>query len=91
MAVDGQGKFLFILNPQSNSISMFQIDASSGTPTEVPGSPFSTGPTINPNNAPCQPISLATEASGHYLYVGYALGNIPPNAAITPFAIDAAS
>jgi 6-phosphogluconolactonase (cycloisomerase 2 family) len=91
LAIDGQGKFLFILNPQSNSISMFQIDASSGALSEVPASPFSAGPTINPNNAPSQPISIAAEPSGKYLYVGYASGNVLPSAAVTPFAIDAAN
>lgn len=91
LAVDGQGKFLFILNPQSNSISMFQIDGSTGMLSEVPNSPFSVGPTINPNNAPSQPISIAAEPSGKYLYVGYAVGNIFPNAAVTPLAIDAAN
>ncbi len=91
VAIDGQGKFLFVLNPQSNNISMFQIDGTTGTLTEVPNSPFAVGATINPNNAPSQPLSLATEASGHYLYVGYASGNTAPNAAVTPLAIDSAN
>jgi 6-phosphogluconolactonase (cycloisomerase 2 family) len=91
VAVDGQGKFLFVLNPQSDTISMFQIDQTTGALAEVPNSPFSTGPTINPNNAPSNPVSIATESSGKYLYVGYANGNVAPNSAITPFAIDAAN
>ena len=91
VAVDGQGKFLFVINPQSNTISMFQIDQSSGALSEVPNSPFASGATINPGNAPSDPISIAAEATGKYLYVGYANGNVPPNAAITPFAIDSAN
>src|SRR5579859_3275404 len=72
LAIDGQGRFLFVLNPVSDSISMFQIDSSTGALTEVPGSPFAAGPTVNPNLAPSDPISLATEVSGNFLYVGYA-------------------
>lgn len=91
VAIDGLGKFLFILNPQSNTVSMFQVDGSTGALTEVPSSPFATGPTINPNQAPSQPISIAAEPTGRYLYVGYAVGNIAPNAAVTPLAIDSAN
>jgi len=91
VAIDGLGKFLFVLNPQNDTISMFQIDAATGALTEVPHSPFATGPTINPNQAPSQPISIAAEPTGHYLYVGYAVGNIFPNAAVTPLAIDTAN
>src|SRR5437016_921545 len=40
VAIDGQGKFLFVLNPKSNNISMFQIDSASGVLSEVPASPF---------------------------------------------------
>lgn len=91
LAIDGQGKFLFVLNPQSNTISMFQINQSTGALAEVPNSPFATGSTINPSNAPSLPISIAAESSGKYLYVGYRNGNVSPNAAITPFSIDAAN
>src|SRR5215469_15426576 len=56
LAIDGQGKFLFVLNPLSNDISMFQINQTSGALSEVSGSPFAVPPTINPNMAPSQPI-----------------------------------
>jgi len=91
LAVDALGRFLFVLNANTNGISMFQINSSTGGLTEVPGSPFSVGPTINPNQAPSQPISLATEKSGKYLYVGYTGGNTQNFCAITPFVIDAAN
>jgi 6-phosphogluconolactonase (cycloisomerase 2 family) len=90
-AVDGQGRFLFILNPVSDDISMFQIDASTGALTEVPGSPFATPPTINPNQAPSSPTCMATEASGQFLYVGFASGNLSGYAAINEYVIDAAN
>src|SRR5205814_7724147 len=70
---------------------MFQINSSTGTITEVPTSPFSSGRTVNLNQAPSQPVSLATEKSGKYLYVGYTGGNFSNSSAITPFAIDAAN
>jgi len=89
VAVDALGRFLFVLNPATNGISMFQIDSSTGAITEVPSSPFSAGRTVNLNQAPSLPVSLATEKSGKYLYVGYTGGNFSNTSAITPFAIDA--
>jgi len=91
MAVDALGRFLFVLNPTTDGISMFQINSSTGALTEVPTSPFAAGKTINLNQAPSQPVSLATEKSGKYLYVGYTSGNFSNSSAITPFAIDAAN
>ena len=91
VAIDGQGKFLFVLNATSNNIAMYQIDAATGALTEVPNSPFAAGPTVNPNVAPSLPISLAGEKSGSFLYVGYANGDSSTTSAIIPFAIDAAN
>ena len=91
LAVDALGRLLFVLNQTTNSISMYQINSSTGVLTEVPNSPFSAGATINPNQAPSQPVSLATEKSGKYLYVGYRGGNVSSFSAITPFNIDAAN
>jgi hypothetical protein len=90
MAVDALGRFLFVLNPTTDGISMFQINSSTGAVTEVPSSPFAAGKTINLNQAPSQPVSLATEKSGKYLYVGYTSGNFsnssapPPQQVVTP-------
>ena len=91
VAIDGQGRFLFVLNPTSNNVSMYQIDASTGALTEVTNSPFAAGATINPNVAPSVPISLATEKSGNFLYVGYANGDSTTTSAVIPFSIDAAN
>lgn len=91
MAVDALGRFLFVLNPTTDGISMFQINSSTGALTEAPSSPFAAGKTINLNQAPSLPVSLATEKSGKYLYVGYTGGNFSDSSAITPFAIDAAN
>jgi 6-phosphogluconolactonase (cycloisomerase 2 family) len=88
VAIDGQGKFLFVLNPKSNDISMLQIDQASGALTEVPASPFQVPKTINPNLAPSQPISIATEKSGRFLFVGYLLGDIQGLSSVVSLAID---
>ena len=86
MAVDGQGKFLFVAGPAS--IAMYAIDPASGALTEVPSSPFPYIPTINPSQAPSNPLSIATERTGEYVYVGFqnALGS--PYSSITPYLID---
>jgi hypothetical protein len=88
VAIDGQGKFLFVLNPNSNDISMFQIDQASGALTEVPASPFAVHTTINPNLAPSQPLSITTERSGKFLFVGYYLGDIQGNSSVVSLMID---
>jgi 6-phosphogluconolactonase (cycloisomerase 2 family) len=91
MAIDGLGRFLFVINTSTNNISMFQIDQSTGSLTPVPGSPFSTGPTENPNMAATSPVCLAAEKSGQFLYVGYRFGNLVNQGAINEYLIDAAN
>src|SRR5215472_7670705 len=88
LAIDGQGKFLFVLNPVSNDISMSQIDQTSGALAEVSGSPFAVPPTINPNMAPSQPISIAAEPSGKFLFVGYFKGDVQGESSVVSLAID---
>lgn len=90
MAIDGQGKFLFVLNPNSDDISMFQIDQASGALSEVPGSPFAF-PAMSANTpAPSQPLSIAAEPSGKFLFVGYffAFGGNQGPSSVTSLAID---
>ena len=86
VAIDGQGKFLFVLNPTSNNISMFQIDQASGGIAEVPTSPFAV-PAVGSNAAPSQPISIAAESSGKFLFVGYFNGSFSGDSAIVSLAI----
>ena len=88
VAIDGQGKFLFVLNPKSNDISMFQIDPTSGALSEVPASPFQVPASLPPNPAPSQPISIATEKSGKFVFVGYYMGDIVGSSAIVTLSID---
>ncbi|HKM84511.1 MAG TPA: choice-of-anchor D domain-containing protein [Candidatus Acidoferrum sp.] len=90
MAVDGQGKFLFVAGP--TSIAMYEIDPASGALTEVPHSPFPYIPTLNANQAPSDALSIATEPTGQFVYVGFQNGDFPGNpqgnSSITPYVID---
>lgn len=88
MAVDGQGKFLFVAGP--TAIAMYAIDSASGALKEVSRSPFLYIPTINQNQAPSNPLSIATEPTGKYVYVGFQNGPEPQTAygSITPYVID---
>jgi 6-phosphogluconolactonase (cycloisomerase 2 family) len=88
VAIDGQGKFLFVLNPKSNDISMFQIDQASGALSELSGSPFAVPPTVNPNMAPSQPISITAESSGKFRFVGYLSGDFPGASAVVSLSIN---
>jgi len=90
MAIDPLGRFLFVANSTASTISMFQIDSNSGALTEVPASPFKIGPTLTPT-PPSNPQSLATEASGKFLYVGYEFGSAQGTGEIDQFMIDAAN
>jgi 6-phosphogluconolactonase (cycloisomerase 2 family) len=87
LAIDGLGKFLFVLNPTSNNISMFQINQTNGALTEVKNSPFAAVPISN--QAPTFPDFLATEKSGKFLFVGYKFGNFSGQGAVNTFLIDA--
>lgn len=89
VAIDGQGKFLFLLNSTSNDISMFQIDQSTGALSGVPGSPFAVPP-AGPNPAPSHPISMSAEPSGKFLFVGFFSGDLPGNSAVVSLAINIA-
>jgi len=64
-AVDASGRFLFVANnantASGNSVSAFAIDYDTGALTAVPGSPFATA---------TFPLSVATDPSGQFVYVG---------------------
>jgi 6-phosphogluconolactonase len=60
LAMDPAGGFLYVANAGSSNISVFAIDPSAGTLTQVPGSPFTIGLT---------PLNMQLTPSGNYLYV----------------------
>jgi 6-phosphogluconolactonase len=66
LAVDSGGKFLFVADQGSNTISVFSI--SSASLTEIAGSPF---PTNDPNfpTTATGPVSVAVSPGMNFLYV----------------------
>ena len=89
MAIDALGRFLFVLNRNASTITMFQIDSNTGALSEVHDSPFATGPTLALTSTPSNPRSLATEKGGKFLYVGYKNGSAQGAGEIDEFTIDA--
>ena len=69
IAIDGTGKYLYVAitgyGQETTIIAAYAIDAGTGQLTEIPGAPFTTG---------TNPISLATDAWGRFLFVGYTGG-----------------
>ena len=80
LAVDSGGTFLFVADQGSNTISVFSI--SSGSLTEVAGSPFSTNDPNSPNIA-TGPVSVAVTPSANFLYVAHQFTNT-----VGVFAVD---
>ena len=69
MAIDGKGQFLFLIDRVTSGVWMFQIQ-SDGSLKRVLGSPFFAPAPGNVGPAPASPVSLATEHSGQFVYVG---------------------
>src|SRR5262249_16845659 len=62
VTVHPSGKFLYVTNFGSNSVSAYTIDATTGSLTPVPNSPFSTGP------SGVHPFGVTVHPSGKFLY-----------------------
>jgi 6-phosphogluconolactonase len=62
VAITPAGAFLYILNYGAKSISAYAVDQTSGVLTEAPGSPFTTGETVNL-------YSEAISPNGKFLFV----------------------
>jgi len=60
IVVDPTGRFLYTTNLSSNNVTGFQIDATTGALSAIPGTPFSTG---------LGPLRMAFEQSGKFAYV----------------------
>jgi 6-phosphogluconolactonase (cycloisomerase 2 family) len=85
VAMDPGGKFLYVLNPSTNNVSMFRIDASTGALTEAPNSPFSASGATNPQ-------AIAIGGGGKYVFVGNATSSsvppIPNDGSIDIYSVD---
>ena len=79
VAIDPSGKFVYVVNYASQTVSAFAITASTGALSEVQGSPF-----IVPYN----PGGVAIHPNGSFVYVvsdlEVAAYTIAPNGALTP-------
>lgn len=70
------GKFVYVTNLFSSRVSAFLLNNTSGNLTPISGSPFTTA---------SRPISVATHASGKFLYVAHSDANTP----LSAYTIDA--
>ncbi len=64
MATDPANKFVFVANRGSNSVSVYQVDSSTGLLTEVSGSPFTTGALPSGVAATSGAIIVANQGAG---------------------------
>lgn len=60
IAARPDGQYVYVVNGTSNNISVYAVNATSGTLTAIPGSPFSAG---------TNPQALSFDVLGSYLYV----------------------
>lgn len=69
LALDASGRFLCVANSSNSSadsyVSAFSVDAPSGALTALAGSPFASG---------LNPVSVAVEPSGKFVYVANNMG-----------------
>jgi 6-phosphogluconolactonase len=75
LAIDPTGSYLYAANTGSDSISIFTI-GSTGTLSEVPGSPL--------NDGYSDPVNLILDPAGQYLYVANQVSNNVAVYSITP-------
>jgi 6-phosphogluconolactonase len=91
-AVDPKGKFLFVPNPNTSTVSAYAI-LGGGVLAPVPGAVFSTGICTTSTTASCPvPVAAAVNPVGNYLYVTNATTNTvaeftiePTTGELTPF------
>jgi len=60
LAMDPGGSYLYVANTLTNNISVFSIDSSNGTLTQLANSPFAIG---------LPPLNMQVTPSGNFLYV----------------------
>ena len=88
VATDGFGRFLYVANNLSNSISAFSINQSSGSLTPVAGSPFSMGNFLSRVAAdPLGRFLYAMDGQGVFVLTIGAAGALAP-AASSPLALN---
>jgi 6-phosphogluconolactonase len=83
--IDGKGTHLYVLDAGSSAISAYDLNSTSGAPTQLTGSPFSiTGSTTDPKE-------IVIDPSGMYLYLVSQNYNSESLGAVTAFSIDSST
>lgn len=72
------GKFAYVTNLNSDTVSTFSLDNATGLLTPISGSPFTTAN---------RPVSVATHINGKFLYVAHSDANSP----ISAYTLDAST
>jgi 6-phosphogluconolactonase len=80
LVMDAAGNYLYVAN-ESDNVSVFSIDSSTGALTQVPGSPFSVGGLT--------PLNMQLTPSGNFLYVSAAGGQEGSLGSIIAFSVNA--
>ena len=65
--IDSAGRYLYVANASSNTISTYRIDSDTGNLARVDADPGTTGIQDTPNGL--LPLALAAHPSGRFLYV----------------------
>ncbi len=67
LQVDPTGNFLYAAQSAQDSIAAFKIDQSTGTLTNLPGSPYPDG-SFNTDSTPKDPTRLSIDPNGKFIY-----------------------
>ena len=86
VSTDPSGRFVFVVNAcnlsncNTGSVGAFALDATTGTLTPVPGSPFASGGS--------EPTSASVDPGGKFLFVGNQCGSDCNTGSLAVYAID---
>ena len=74
LAVDPSGQYLYAAENIQDSVAGFKIDTTTGSLTNLPGSPYAEG-TFNTSNTPKDAWRFSIDPSGTFIYVADDEGN----------------
>ena len=83
LQVTPNGKFVYVVNINTDSVVGYAINPANGALTAVPGSPFSVGTAPAPTGCVSCPLNISIHSSGKFLYVANTTSD-----SISGFAID---
>jgi 6-phosphogluconolactonase len=100
IAIHPSGKFAYVVNEGSNSISAYSIDASTGALASIDADAYTTGMQASiSTGAAYTPVAIAIDPAGTYAYVtslgnssnSASCGGVPATGCITAYKIDQAT